>query len=276
MMQNPSPLVGDDSAYLHFRRESSCEGPFFLTVEVDSRDCAKLRKGGDRTLRVAPGEHRVKVRGAGGAIPAATMVQAGPREDVDLVLWCHKKNSFWDFPKSVVNIARRPWRGLVRGDGPTPSERTVDWARYRIEILDTKLTTEPAGQTEHVEDNSRSDGSSVRRSTVENEYVQTIVIGADTTETRGFAATLGVGWLTVAAKVENAVTSRWSIEQGRHQKVKEEVELYVPARTRITVVVHWKIIWQHGHARISGPAGSVDVPFRFIHSLNFDRYTSSM
>jgi hypothetical protein len=84
-----------------------------------------------------------------------------------------------------------------------------------------------------------------------------------------------VGWVTVTAKAENSVTSRYSLQQGERTKVTHEVEVNVPARTRVTVFVHWKLVWHHGVVKMSGPAGSADVPFRFVHSLDYDRYTVS-
>ena len=275
-MLNQSPRL-DDSGFIHVLRESSCNGPWVLIIEIDGRDYARLSKGQTQSIRVAPGKHRVKARPWGMASnsvpPEEGEFAVDPQGNVDLVVRCDRGGGL--FKKLYMTLEERRWRGLVRMGGDPPPERAVDWSSYRFDVTEVETVVEPAGSTSHIEDNSMSDVPSTHKITVENEWTRTIVVSGESQMIKGFAAGLGVGWLTLSAQVESSLCSQFSIQQGERRTVKQEVEVLVPAGSRLTITVHWKLAWRKGYVTIVGPGGQTIVPYQFIQNVDFDRYTVS-
>jgi hypothetical protein len=270
-------LVPDDSGWLHVLREAACPGPSEVYVQVDGIDIAHLGKGKHTSARLAPGEHLVHVRPRAGSWrswqPHEQSITISCAEEREFTIRCQTGGFF---KKNTINMHERPWRFQVRTGRPPSGKPAVDWSRHTFQVFETGLVQEPAGQTSFVEDNSASSLSSSRSTRVENEWTRTIVIGGGATATKGVSAGLRVGWASVEASVENAVTSQYAIEQGERRQVSQEVSVQVPARSRVEVLVSWRLTWQTGFVRITDPKGTTtDVPFKFVHSLDFDRYSVS-
>jgi hypothetical protein len=275
--RNRRELVSDDSGWLHILRESACPGPREVRLQIDGMDVAKLTRGKSKSVRLAPGEHRIHLRSSAGNwsswVPLEETLRFAPGEELEFTICCVAGGFI---KKPLIAMQRRLWRDQIRHGKQPVARQGVDWSRHSFQVFETGLVQEPAGQTSFVEDNTGSSVSSSRITRVENEWTRTIVIGGGSTTTNGISAQLNVGWVSVEAKTENAVTSQYSIEQGERRQVSQEVQLHVPAWSRVDVRVSWKLVWQTGFVRITDPNGAItDVPFRFVHSMDFDRYSVS-
>jgi hypothetical protein len=275
---NSRPELPDDSAYLYILRESACPGPYQLYLQVDGVDQAQLEKGHYATIRLAPGEHRLHLRAwelAWRSIGTAEMeIEVEPNEIRELTVRVEQKF----LQKDVIHFFPHAWRNKVR-DGARPPDipGTIDWSRYRLEIVETGLMEEPAGPTSHVEDNTDSDLPIWRQTKVANEWSQDIVLGGEVGYTKGVSARLGVSWLSVEAKLEKNIKRQYAIQQGQRQLVAHEVQIQIPARSRVQVTVNWKRIWRQGLIRIHDATNGTmaEIPFRVLHSMDFDRHSIS-
>ena len=63
----------------------------------------------------------------------------------------------------------------------------------------------------------------------------------------------------------------YSVSEDTKETCREEVSCQVPAHTKLTVVVRWKRIWQHGLVQTAQGAVSLDIPFRVAVGLTFDQ-----
>jgi hypothetical protein len=271
------PVLPDDSAYVHVLRESACPGPLILHVQMDGQDVAQLEKGQNTRIQLAPGEHRMHVRPWKVAMRNTAEQEQSltlqPSEELDVMIKCRLRGLF---QKDVIEIAETPWRGKVRNGQPVARVSTVDWSRYQFYVVETGLRQEWTGSSSFTEDNRGSDVAARRQRTVETEWSRGVSLGGSTDRTRSVAAGLGIGWLTLQSQVETTVSHWFSLQQSERCRIEQVLELEIPARTFVQVTVVWKTLWQEGVVRVVGPRGPApDVPFRFVHSREFDRYTTT-
>ena len=131
---------------------------------------------------------------------------------------------------------------------------------------------ELAGRTSFIEDNRQGDTPVRRQQVVSHEWVRTVSVGAEQTDTRGISLGLNVGWLTIEWQVEQAVTRQFSITGSERHSFEQAVQTEVPARSCIQVFIEWKHVWRHGFVRVTGPRGYwANIPYRFIYGVEFDR-----
>jgi hypothetical protein len=265
--------IAVDSAELHVLRENACEGPLILHVQVDGRDVISLETGHEGAAWLAPGEHHLHVRAWSGAVsswePFEKDFLSEPSAHQDFAIRCTRGR--W-FQKNRIGVFERTWCDRLRAPQAVAGPKNgIDWTEYSFEVIEHGLEEEPAGETSYIEDNLHSSISSTRTITVENEWTRTLIFGRDQTHTQGISATIGVSVLSLEARLETAVTSHYSIQQGERQTFSQEVQERIPAHTRLKVIVDWKYVWQNGVVRISGQDKTIDVPFRLVQSLGFDR-----
>jgi hypothetical protein len=263
-----------DSVLFHVLRESSCPGPSAINVQLDGRDAYSLAKGESGEIWLVPGQHHVRLWSPGTWTNWDFDEETHdypPASHQDFVVRCA---SSWF--KNDITLASRTWcdrfatlRALERGE----SIEALD--KFAWEIVEGPLLVEPTGETFYVEDNSGSSVSSLRVHKVENEWTRTVIVGSDFTQTKGVALQIGVSLLALEAKLESAVTSRFSVKQGERRLIAQEVQVQVPAYSRLEVRVAWKMIWQTGVIRVTGRRKTIEIPFRFAHSQEFDRHTVS-
>jgi hypothetical protein len=127
--RSAEPAVPDDSAYLHILRESACQGPIFLNIQLDGQRVAQLEKSTNHTARLAPGEHRLHVAGwklaSRNLDPAEQTIHLNPSEELDLLVSCTRQG--W-FKHDSVIMKEYPWRGKVRDGRPAaPGRRFHTW-----------------------------------------------------------------------------------------------------------------------------------------------------
>jgi hypothetical protein len=271
--RSAEPAVPDDSAYLHILRESACQGPIFLNIQLDGQRVAQLEKSTNHTARLAPGEHRLHVAGwklaSRNLDPAEQTIHLNPSEELDLLVSCTRQG--W-FKHDSVIMKEYPWRGKVRDGRPAARSSFIDWSQYDISCYDQGLSMEPAGRTSFIEDNRQGDTPVRRQQVVRHEWVRTVSVGAEQTDTRGISLGLNVGWLTIEWQVEQAVTRQFSITGSERHSFEQAVETEVPARSCIQVFIEWKHVWRHGFVRVTGPRGYwANIPYRFIYGVEFDR-----
>jgi hypothetical protein len=249
----------------------------FLYVQVDGRDVMGLETGKEAAAWLAPGEHHLHIRAWNAAMsswaPYEKDISFEPGAHHDLSIRCTPGG--W-FQKNTIGVFERPWCDRLRTPQASANiGRGLDWTAYTFEVEEQGLQQEPFGTSSYIEDNLQSSVSANRTNSIENEWIRTITFGSDRTQTRAVSAALGIDSFSLETRLETTVSNRYSIQRGERQKVSQQVDVEVPPHTRLEVFISWKLIWQTGIIRISGQDKTVEVPFKFVHSLDFDRSSIS-
>jgi hypothetical protein len=236
--------------------------------------CLSFERGENASVKLAPREHAIHIRPWREAwrnwIPFETTLTVAAQEERQFTIRCAPGGFF---RKNTIELHARQWRDQIRSGNRSVSAPDINWSNYKFQVFETSLIQEEAGQTSFVGDNTGSPVALTRATRVENELTRTIVIGGSSTETKGIAAGLQVGWIAVKAKIESMVTTQYSIQQDERRQISHEVVISVPPRSRVEVIVSWKRVWQNGFVRITDRDRlATDVPFRFVDNLDFDRH----
>lgn len=140
-------------------------------------------------------------------------------------------------------------------------------------FVETERTEEALGDERRQIDNSKSSVELTRRLTIGREWTQSYTL--DREKVRSDHSELKVGGaelpsLTLAA--ENTLKERYSITSSVKQTYEEEITVVVPQRTSLTLVFHWKRLWQHGNIQ-AYRANKIffEMPFKVAVGLTFDQ-----
>lgn len=252
-------------------REAASPGARYVIVVMDGIEIGHLAKGKSISIRVAPGVHQIRLRywkmasqpGEGGSSITAT---AGT--DVDLIV-TSKRGLF----KDKIFVRQQRWHGQIVADPSTA--RAPAAPQINCSVSTGSLSEEGFGNNSFVIDHSLSSASGTEIIYVEKEWTRIVSFGTDDTVTKGIALRAGVSWVSIEGSLERAVTQRFDIELGERQKFSQQLTIHVPARTKTTVLIKWKRVWQDGTVHVNGVRGHIaDVPFRYVSHLIFDTITS--
>ncbi len=81
----------------------------------------------------------------------------------------------------------------------------------------------------------------------------------------------GEGHRGPEAHLGGEVAAHYSVSQDTRETCVEEVSCDVPAHTKLTIVVRWKRIWQHGLVQITQGGLTLRIPFRIAVAMTFDQ-----
>ncbi len=149
---------------------------------------------------------------------------------------------------------------------PTPSNLSFIF-------VETDRTEEALGDERRQIDNSKSPVELTRRFTIGREWTQSYTL--DREKVRSDHSELKVGGaelpsLTLAA--ENTLKERYSITSAMKQTYEEEITVVVPQRTSLTLIFHWKRLWQHGKIQAYRADKMLfEMPFKVAVGLTFDQ-----
>lgn len=79
---------------------------------------------------------------------------------------------------------------------------------------------------------------------------------------------------TIKSSVEETVKQKYCITEGVLYKRVEKTQISIPAYTKTRLIICWKNIWQKGIIEISdpsSPSSKVQIPFKVLVSVTFDR-----
>jgi hypothetical protein len=163
---------------------------------------------------------------------------------------------------------QQPYQQQQWGPPPPPMPEPT-----RVEIVETTQFEEPLGEEVRVIDNRQSGTGVMRNVKASREWVRTVNIGAEQVRTLGGELGIKAAWLTAKGHVEQELHRTYSTEHQTTQIFAEEVQITVPARTSVRLVLRWKRIWQKGFVRLVQADGSVvEVPFQVVVNVTFDQF----
>ena len=79
---------------------------------------------------------------------------------------------------------------------------------------------------------------------------------------------------TIKSSVEETIKQKYCITEGVLYKRVEKTQISIPAYTKTRLIICWKNIWQKGIIEISepsSPSSKVQIPFKILVSVTFDR-----
>jgi hypothetical protein len=141
-----------------------------------------------------------------------------------------------------------------------------------IEIIETARSEEFFGEDRRVIDNSRNSGTPTRSFSFTKEWSKTFHVEVERAKTGGTELNLGAKD-TVALRLssEEKLRRTYSVSADTKETSTEEVSCQVPAYRKLTVVVRWKRIWQHGIMVGTRDGVPLHVPFRVAVGVTFDQ-----
>jgi len=176
----------------------------------------------------------------------------------------------WNYPKTAVRVCTKcSARISLYPNGDLRSQRAGD----AVEISETSITEEAIGSEERTINNLGSDTGVRRRFSVSKEWSRSYVIEHE--ELSKLSSNLSIGpdkASTIGLAAEESIRKNYSVSDGERHQYAEEVEIDVPARTKVRIVFHWKRLWQHGVVKVSAPAGGEAIlSFKIVRGLTFDQ-----
>lgn len=161
---------------------------------------------------------------------------------------------------------RYRWKMYGKSDAsPMPDETAT-------EVLEAERSEEVFGEDRRVIDNTRSSSPITRGITFTKEWTRTYEIQSEKTQGAGGELSLGLKD-TAALKLsaEEKLRTTYSASNQSKETCSEQVTCEVQGRTRLTVVVRWKRLWQHGHILLRRGGDELHVPFRVVVGVTFDQ-----
>lgn len=144
---------------------------------------------------------------------------------------------------------------------------------YKASFIETNRTEESIGEEQRAIDNSHSSISLTRRFTVSKEWFQSYTIEYEKAQSEKQQINFGLAQtVNIQTMAENSIKEYYSLSSGAKQTYTEEITLNVPAKTKLSVVFHWKRIWQQGILTIRIKTGQVfELPFQLAIGITFDQ-----
>lgn len=146
------------------------------------------------------------------------------------------------------------------------------WRVVKIELTD-KSELYLGDPEVRLIDNSRSEISVTRRFTVSKEWSQSYTIEYEKMRSSSKGAEIQLGDpVGIRASVDNSLKSRFAVSGESKRVHTEEVSIEVPAKKKVSVLTHWKSIWQNGIVTLRNQQNiDIEIPFRVLHGVNFDQ-----
>ena len=174
--------------------------------------------------------------------------------------------------------------GALRGDTAECPKCGYRWKLYgtsaaspapdesATEVLEAERSEEVFGEDRRVIDNIRSSSPITRTITFTKEWTRTYEIQSEKTQGAGGEVSFGLKD-TAALKLsaEEKLRAAYSASNQSKETCSEQVTCEVQAHTRLTVVVRWKRLWQHGHVLVQRAGQELRIPFRVVVGVTFDQ-----
>jgi hypothetical protein len=140
------------------------------------------------------------------------------------------------------------------------------------EIVETERREEFFGEDRRVIDNLRSSSRPTRTFSFSKEWSRALHIEAERAAKENAGLSLGakdVAALQISS--EEVLRRTYSISEDTKESSTEEISCEVPAHRKLTVIVRWKRIWQHGFVVLTRDDITLRVPFRVAVGVTFDQ-----
>lgn len=155
----------------------------------------------------------------------------------------------------------------------TLEQERVEWVVTRCQ--DIERHPEPVGEDTDIVDNSRTDAEIMWARTFYRSVERQVKVDFEASRTDGTARKVGVVTPGISAElsahVEQVVKAGLSSSDLRRDSDEHKVEVKVPARTKLTILIAWKRIWQCRQITLTSSQGeTVVVPYEESVGLHFD------
>jgi DNA-directed RNA polymerase subunit RPC12/RpoP len=146
-------------------------------------------------------------------------------------------------------------------------------APVMLEIVETERREDPFGTDSRLVDNSQSQATVKRTFTVSKDWSREYSVSYEKASVENAGITLGEKDIaSISAGCEQTLTKRYSVSQTSSQTYTEEVEIDVPAATKLRIDFQWKKILQCGYVNVRESSGQiVRVPFSAVVGVTFDQ-----
>ncbi|MGY1662477.1 hypothetical protein ACI78Q_14760 [Geodermatophilus sp. SYSU D00705] len=163
--------------------------------------------------------------------------------------------------------------GEWRVFAPEADVRPPPQTATTVTLRETARVLEPLGREARVIDNSRSDVTSVRRMVATHRWLRRCDVEVERSESTASGLCLTPSLLVdLKAEVTSAVSGRYAKTWEEENLFEEEIEVTVPGRTAVEVVLDWKRVWQRGTAVCTLPHGGVvQIPYGLVVGVTFDQ-----
>lgn len=142
-----------------------------------------------------------------------------------------------------------------------------------IEFIETNRIQERIGDDCRLIDNSLSPAAMTRKFAIIREWSKSYVIEYEKTDSSASEILLGINdSIGTRTATEKALREQYSVSEERKESVAEEVEITVPAHTKLGIVFQWKRVWQNGFIKLVLDKDiEIAIPYRIALSISFDQ-----
>jgi hypothetical protein len=165
-----------------------------------------------------------------------------------------------------------PIRRMPRAVRPLNANE-IDVSKAHVWTLRRTTQTEEEFDLEvRVFDNRKTSSSSVETFGITHRHriMTRLDFERATSATLGARVTL-LGVADVQAELVRELRRASGLDRESELTYSQSTEITIPARRRVIVEIHWKLIWQHGSCRIRTGAGLVNIPFSMTRQIRFDK-----
>ena len=156
----------------------------------------------------------------------------------------------------------------LKGD----SELNVPKMRNLLSVVETDRTEENIGTDKKLIDNSMSSVSLKRKFVVSKQWTKTYIMEHEKAQSESSGLTIGVNEASIRTNFEETLKKKFSISEEGQEIYSEEVEIEVPAFTKLNVFFNWKRIWQCGFIHcLKNDGEKFRIPFRVAVGITFDQ-----
>ncbi len=155
----------------------------------------------------------------------------------------------------------------------------------QINVVEIKKQSEEFLSTEsRVVDNSKSKNLVKRKFAVNKESSQTYItsLTATTTTKNELTNSVGLGFDwggvkvsgsdEVKSAIDKSLQKEYSISETKKINLEDEIIVEVQPQTRTKILVHWKLIWQHGIVKVLDSwKREIEIPFKICSKITFDQ-----
>jgi len=140
-------------------------------------------------------------------------------------------------------------------------------------ILETDRLEENIGVDHRVIDNSMSSTKLTRRFSVSKEWAKSYTVEYEKVQVAGIDFNIGISEaVSVKAVSEETIKRKYFLSNETKEICSEEVEIEVPAFTKLSVIFKWKRIIQRGFILVRNQNNiEVKIPFQVIVGVTFDQ-----
>jgi hypothetical protein len=141
-----------------------------------------------------------------------------------------------------------------------------------LEVTETDRSEEFFGEDRRVIDNSKSSAQLTRNFSFSKEWSKSCHLDVERAQGEGVELSIGAkDTAGVKLSAEEKVRQTYSVSQDAKETCTEEVSCQVEPRAKVTIVVRWKRIWQHGFVEALQDGAPLHIPFRIAVGMTFDQ-----